>query len=636
MRVTLDTSIPLRVESEWDGDAARAAILAWAGYSPDDDEDSRAAAISKAERLFALRRDESNTAGDLVAPCGSVADGEPYLSSAGLRYALAAVNGARGGIDAPPDVLDEARARIRRALETLEDAGEDLRAVKIAETPDGVLAVGYAVVWGGKDVYGEQFTPKTDLGEQLIGTTPPVLYEHAMHPQIGYAVLGRVRSMTRDEIGLLVEAELDRHSKYIALVKQLAERGALGMSTGAPAHLVERDGNTIKRWPIVEVSLTPTPAEPRTLGVEVYEAIRTLAGRETGLDAPEERADEPVDAQTGEAEQSDNSKEVEMNYVTDGAKSFNDFIKAVGLRQADALKAMGAGDGPSGGYMVPDALVDELLTVAQEESVFLRRAYVIRAGGVIRMPVIDVSQGGANTYAWYGGVKFAWQQEGAAIAETEPKLKQCTLRALALAGITRVSNRLIAQSRVDSELRSMLASALANYLDYYCIQGNGVGQPLGILNAPALVTVARDTASNFKPADAANMYARFYGRPRNAVWMVHPTVLPQLMLFATGNTPVWMPDMREGVAGTLLGLPVIVTENVKPLGQTGDVLLVDMQMYALQLARDIEIATSEHAYFEADQTAYRVLVYADGQPRVVDKGKYINTNIEASPFVALA
>lgn len=664
MRVTLDITIKVKDESKWDGDAAREAILKWAGYSPDLDEQARAEALSKAERLFLLRRDESNTAGDLVAPCGSVADGEPYLSTAGLRYARAALNGARGGIDAPDEIFVPALSRIDQVLKKHEQESEtgslvlaDINrveevlsgliqnehpqkrfAVKITEEGGALKASGYAIIWGGADLYGESFTPTTDLGESLLGIMPPVLYEHALHPKIGYTVLGRTKRMTKDEIGLLVEAELDRHNEYIEMVRQLAEQGVLGWSTGAPGHLVQKEGKTITRWPIVEISLTPTPAEPRTIGVEVYEAIRALDNRETVHVKSVELDGETVGEQerSGKKEE-ERREEKEMSYVvSETTKTVDDFVKAVGLRQADALKAMGATDGPSGGYLVPDVMVDELLEVARQESIFLQRAYVIRASGVIRQPVIDVSLGGPETFAWFGGVKLSWQAEGGPIAETEPRLKQYTLRSLALAGITRVSNRLLAQSRVDSSLRTLLASAIGRYLDFYCMRGTGTGQPLGILNAPALVSVSRGTASTITPADVAKMYARFSGNLSSAVWLTHPTALPQLIAFSTGNAPVWMPDMREGVAGTLFGLPVIVTEIAQPIGSTGDIVLADLQMYAVQLSRDIEITTSEHAYFAEDQTAYKVLTYADGQPRVADKAVYVGTTIEASPFVALS
>ena len=47
----------------------------------------------------------------------------------------------------------------------------------------------------------------------------------------------------------------------------------LGWSSGSVPHLVQRTKGSlpgtqkITSWPIVELSLTPTPAEPRTIGV---------------------------------------------------------------------------------------------------------------------------------------------------------------------------------------------------------------------------------------------------------------------------------------------------------------------------------------------------------------------------------
>jgi hypothetical protein len=52
------------------------------------------------------------------------------------------------------------------------------------------------------------------------------------------------------------------------MIMRLIEEGILGYSTGSAPHVVERIGNTIKTWPILELSLTPTPMDPRTIGVE--------------------------------------------------------------------------------------------------------------------------------------------------------------------------------------------------------------------------------------------------------------------------------------------------------------------------------------------------------------------------------
>jgi len=639
MRFTLDTDLPVIERDDWDGDAARERILRWAGYETEAEEDVRNEALDRAARLFLFRRDESATQDDLVAPCGDIVDGEPRLVTSGLRFALAAVNGARGGIDAPDELLEQARRAIERIRARLEEEQEQDQenentrsyAVKVYEADGAIYAEGYAVVFGGRDLHGEYFTRSTDFGAGWLGLeTPPVLYEHGVHPDVGLKILGRVKEMQADDIGLLVKAELDRHSRYLELVRQLAEQGALGMSTGAPGHLVARKSTgEIERWPIVEVSLTPTPAEPRTLGVELVESIRSLVN-------PEASTAMVVTAQQGAGDESEQKARVSMYVTTETKTTLRDFLSAIARKDLEAIKALGTSSGPSGGYLVPETVLPDLLTAINEQSIVLPRAFVTDAPGTIRQPVIDLSKGATGTFAWYGGVKFTWVAENAQIAETEPAFKQYTLRALTMAGLVRVSNRMLASTTFDAQLRDILSRAAADYLDHAFIRGSGAGEPLGVLNAPALVSVARDTANQFKPVDAAKMMERLMpGSLARAVWLVHPTVLPQLAAFAIGNTPVWQPNWQVGVAGTLMGVPVILTEKVNPLGTAGDVLLVDWGMYAVQLVRDIEIAASAEAYFEYDQTAYRVTVHADGTPRVLDKAKYINTNVEVSPFVRL-
>ncbi|MCX7939044.1 MAG: phage major capsid protein, partial [Thermoflexales bacterium] len=225
----------------------------------------------------------------------------------------------------------------------------------------------------------------------------------------------------------------------------------------------------------------------------------------------------------------------------------------------------------------------------------------------------------------------------ATIPETEPSFKQYTLRGIAFAGLTRVSNRLLDAPGFETTLRQMMSEAMSAYLDYFFIRGDGTGKPLGVLNAPARVNVTRNAGGQpFEPEDAIQMYARFKTVGNGtATWLIHPSVVPSLTLFSLANTPVWAPNWREGVAGTLLGIPVVVTEYCSLAGTAGDVILVDWAAYAVQLGNEVEIAVSEHAYFTHDQTAFRVIAYADGQPRIQDRAKLIGTNYEVSPFVVL-
>ena len=153
-------------------------------------------------------------------------------------------------------------------------------------TDEYVTLGGYAVVFGNEeslDLDGEYFTKETDFWLDVYKGSKPLLVEHAP------AVIGEVKRLTADEIGLQIEAVMPRHAEYVEMLLQFAKDGYLenlGWSSGAVSHLVERFGKHITSWPIAEVSLTSRPAEFRTLGAEIIGKIFAAAGLET----PEEFA----------------------------------------------------------------------------------------------------------------------------------------------------------------------------------------------------------------------------------------------------------------------------------------------------------------------------------------------------------
>jgi phage head maturation protease len=136
-------------------------------------------------------------------------------------------------------------------------------------TDSTVTVAGYGVVYGGTDLEGEQFGPDTDFMLDLV-PAKLVLYDHGA--QLKH-VIGKTANVVADDYGLWVEAELDRHAEYVKQIETLVEKGALGWSSGSVGHLARRAGKSITAWPIVEFSLTPTPAEPRTLGVDVIKSL---------------------------------------------------------------------------------------------------------------------------------------------------------------------------------------------------------------------------------------------------------------------------------------------------------------------------------------------------------------------------
>ena len=161
--------------------------------------------------------------------------------------------------------------------------------VKTVDAQAGRIG-GYLLVWGAangdreadtptaqRDLQGQYFTPQTDVGLDWYERRP-VLYHHGLDGALKAAVIGVIDTLRPDEFGLWAEAQLDLRKRYVRAVQRLVDQGVLGWSSGSLPHLVEIDAEgQIKRWPIVEGSLTPTPAEPRHTDVRTLKsAYKTL------------------------------------------------------------------------------------------------------------------------------------------------------------------------------------------------------------------------------------------------------------------------------------------------------------------------------------------------------------------------
>lgn len=208
-------------------------------------------------------------------------------------------------------------------------------AVKILKMDDDTAVVGgYGVVWGGTDLQGDTFTQDTDF---MLDRIPVkiVMYDHGMTAVKNF--LGDVPNdnIKADDKGLWVEAQLDRSREYVNEVLKLIEAGALGYSSGSVGHLVQRAQKNITRWPIVEFSLTPTPAEPRTVGVQ---RIKSLAEQDERFQAfLPEGGGEPSGDATPETEGEAKNHTQEGNDMTTEVKNETPVIETA--PSIDAIKS---------------------------------------------------------------------------------------------------------------------------------------------------------------------------------------------------------------------------------------------------------------------------------------------------------
>ena len=167
---------------------------------------------------------------------------------------------------------------------------------------------GYAVLWGDaqtKDFDGEYFTPETEeltVIFKSMGGRLPFLYDHARDHALKTVPVGVVDVLEPDDIGLWYEAQLrrgDAYDKYISQLAQMTKTRKLRTSTGTfpQARRVEPDGR-IARWPIAEISGTPTPADMR----QVARPITEIKAAYKSLDLPTDQLDQLDDDATAEAE----------------------------------------------------------------------------------------------------------------------------------------------------------------------------------------------------------------------------------------------------------------------------------------------------------------------------------------------
>lgn len=172
-----------------------------------------------------------------------------------------------------------------------------------------------------RDVQGESFSPDTDYCLEWFGKSGrPLLYEHGLDDTLKSSLVGRQTDFEQRDEGIWAQSQLDRNARYRKAIDGMIEAGALSYSGGAMAHLATKSASgAIKRFPWVELSLTPTPANPENSGVYYLKSAEAIAH----LEAADVVLPDPLKAALTALDQWADSRDDEA--LPDGA-SFADVI----------------------------------------------------------------------------------------------------------------------------------------------------------------------------------------------------------------------------------------------------------------------------------------------------------------------
>ncbi len=296
-----------------------------------------------------------------------------------------------------------------------------------------------------------------------------------------------------------------------------------------------------------------------------------------------------------------------------------------------------------GGFLIPETVRSEMLELALETAIVRPRATVIPMDTL--RTVIPVLESTSNVSSIMGGVVAYWTEEGAAMIESSAKFGRIALEAKELTAYAVAPNALLADAAAfGSFIQQSFPRAIAWFEDLGFLRGTGVGEPLGILKAPALVTQAKESgqaAATIVWENIIKMYARMLPTSLGAAeWVVNQETFPELATMAlsvgTGGGPIWLNNGADGPPMTILGRPVRVTEKADALGTAGDVNFLDFNYYLIGDRQAMQAASSEHYRFMNNETAFRIVERVDGRPWItnaVTPHKGANT---LSPFVQLA
>jgi HK97 family phage major capsid protein len=310
------------------------------------------------------------------------------------------------------------------------------------------------------------------------------------------------------------------------------------------------------------------------------------------------------------------------------------------------------GSGSDGGFAVPPDFRTAIMTTIMGEASLLTRCDQITVNGNNFTCPVD------ETTPWQtsGGILATWDGEAQAANQSKPALGERTVKLNKLRALVPLTEEILEDaSALDAYLRKKAPDKINFKLNLALVQGTGVGQPLGILNSPALITVTKESGQQANTIVGNNifkMYNRMYGPLRSdAVWIYNQEVEPQLFKLSvpgtdnTGNAVtgwgglVYMPPggISSAPYGSLMGRPCIPTQACPALSSAGDIMFVNFQAYLaiLKSGPNPRVDISMHLWFDQDLTAFKFTLRVGGMSWWSAAASPLAGSNSYSPFVAL-
>lgn len=296
---------------------------------------------------------------------------------------------------------------------------------------------------------------------------------------------------------------------------------------------------------------------------------------------------------------------------------------------------------PHGGFFVPEGMSPQLLEVGVEGDPTMPTPVPMTSPIVKFNARVDKNHSSSVS----GGLTVSRTAETQQPGSSRTSYEQVKLEATGQFGLAYATEQLLERSPVsfaailDAGFKTEFASERLKEK----ISGTGTGEPLGVLLAPCLISVAKESMQSADTINGTNlikMRARCWNYSR-AIWLANHDTYTQLVAAHISGTNtdnyLFTPGNGSDVPDTLLGRPIYFTEYAKTLGDQGDLILGVWSEYTWGTLgpTNPRRAESIHVRFLNHERTFKFWLENDGQPWWSTALTPVESSTTLSPFVTL-
>jgi len=275
---------------------------------------------------------------------------------------------------------------------------------------------------------------------------------------------------------------------------------------------------------------------------------------------------------------------------------------------------------PFGGFLVPVGFVNTLLKRENEPDPTLGRTMALPMGNpTVKIPA-RVDEDHSTSVS--GGLRVFRKPETESTTASRMQISQVVLTASMLTGVTHVTEELMQDS--PQSVAAIIEDGFgdefrAEMLDEK-LNGNGVGEFTGVINAPATISIAKEGgqgADTLLFENFLKMRARVWGY-KTAIWMANHDIMEQLgrvkVDTGSGEQPLLLPSLKEDVPDVFMGRPIFFSEFMPTVGDTGDIMAINWSQYLDGTYQPLRSAESIHVRFLEHENTFKFWMRNDAAP----------------------